>query len=38
MNRHVGEINALEVGLDLTVKCKNPKVLFLLGADNNITK
>jgi NADH dehydrogenase/NADH:ubiquinone oxidoreductase subunit G len=38
LNRHVGEINALELGLDLTVKAKNPKVLFLLGADNNISK
>ena len=38
LNRHAGEINALELGLDLTVKCHNPKVIFLLGSDNNISK
>ena len=38
LNRHMGEINALELGLDLTVKTTNPKVIFLLGSDNNINK
>ena len=38
LNRYQGEINALEIGLDLTVKSKKPKVIFLLGADNNIRR
>lgn len=37
LHRNQGEINALELGLDLKKKVDNPKVIFLLGCDNWIS-
>ena len=37
LHRNQGEINALELGLDLKKKVDQPKVIFLLGCDNWIT-
>lgn len=37
LHRNTGEINALELGLDLRKKIDNPKILFLLGCDNWIS-
>jgi NADH dehydrogenase (ubiquinone) Fe-S protein 1 len=34
LHRNQGEINALELGMNLRKKMKNPKVIFLLGCDN----
>ena len=37
LHRNQGQINALELGLDFKPIAHNPKVIFLLGCDNNIT-
>lgn len=37
LHRNQGEINALELGMDLKKKIDNPKVIFLLGCDNWIS-
>ena len=37
LHRNQGEINALELGLDLKKKVDQPKVIFLLGCDNWIS-
>lgn len=37
LHRNQGEVNALELGLDLTRKAEDPKVIFLLGCDNWIS-
>jgi len=37
LHRNQGQINALELGLDFKPASSSPKVIFLLGCDNNIT-
>lgn len=37
LHRNQGQINALELGVDFTPIRTPPKVIFLLGCDNNIT-
>lgn len=37
LHRSQGHINALELGLDFRKTSTAPKVIFLLGCDNNIT-
>lgn len=37
MHRSQGQINALELGIDFKPIDHAPKVIFLLGCDNNIT-
>lgn len=37
LHRNQGQINALELGLDFKTAASPPKVIFLLGCDNNIT-
>jgi hypothetical protein len=37
LHRNQGQINALELGLDFKAAASAPKVIFLLGCDNNIT-
>ncbi len=37
LHRSQGQINALELGLDFKPIAHAPKVIFLLGCDNNIT-
>lgn len=37
LHRSQGEINALELGVDFKPIASSPKVIFLLGCDNNIT-
>lgn len=37
LHRNQGEVNALELGLDLKKKVDQPKVIFLLGCDNWIS-
>lgn len=36
MHKEVGRINALELGISSTTASKNAKVVFILGADNNL--
>lgn len=36
LHRNIGQINALELGIDFRVSQQKPKVIFLLGCDNNI--
>ena len=36
LHRNQGQINALELGLDFKPATSSPKVIFLLGCDNNI--
>ena len=37
LHRSIGHVNALELGLDFRPVQKAPKVIFLLGCDNNIS-
>lgn len=37
LQRSQGEINALELGIEFRPPTTPPKVIFLLGCDNNIT-
>eukprot|EP00178_Gracilaria_changii_P016390 TRINITY_DN4668_c0_g1_i1.p1 TRINITY_DN4668_c0_g1~~TRINITY_DN4668_c0_g1_i1.p1 ORF type:complete len:269 (-),score=17.73 TRINITY_DN4668_c0_g1_i1:286-1092(-) len=36
LHRNIGQVNALELGIDFRVSQQKPKVIFLLGCDNNI--